>query len=118
LPAAGGQESPNAGTDEAKHGRKYGLSLVTGADDGLRRAVIIDGRTGSEACARSDGGANERVAATMPWAARRYPLDVLPGESLVTAFGVDDDRFVAYGLKLTFVGFLVAEHNLNLLARR
>ena len=66
LPAAGGEKSADNCADEAKDWRKYGLSLVAGTDDGLPSTVIINSRAGSEASARSDSGANERVAPAMP----------------------------------------------------
>ena len=69
LPAAGGEKSTDTCADEAEDWRKYGLSLIAGADDGLWRTVIIDGRASSEASTRSDGGANERVAPAMSRAA-------------------------------------------------
>jgi hypothetical protein len=66
LPAAGGEKGADTCADETKDGRKYGLSLVAGTVDGLPRTVIINSRAGSEASARSDSGANERVAPAMP----------------------------------------------------
>jgi len=117
LPPSGGEKSTDTCTDEAEDWRKYGLSLVAGADDGLRRTIIIDGRASSEASARSDSSTNERVAPAMPGAARGNLLDAGAGKSLVCSVGVDDESVVGDGLELALKGFLVIENDTDLLTR-
>jgi hypothetical protein len=57
LPATGGEKSTYTRAEEAECWRKYGLSPVAGADDGIVGTVIIDGGPSSEASTRPDSTA-------------------------------------------------------------
>ena len=69
LPAPGGEKSTYTCSEEAEYWRKYGLSLVAGADDGIGGTVIIDGGSRSEASTRTDSCADEGVPPAMASAA-------------------------------------------------
>lgn len=115
LPAPGGEKSTYTCAEEAEYWRKYGLSLVAGADDGMG-GTVIDGGPSSEAGTRPDSCANEGVAPAMPRAARGYLLHARAGKSLVCSFGPDDDGIVGGGLELAFEGFLTVDHDADLLS--
>jgi hypothetical protein len=65
LPATCWEEGAYPRTDETKERCKYGLSSVTGADEILRGAVIVDGGASSKTNSCPYGGPDKRVTRPM-----------------------------------------------------